>query len=100
MTDTTTPPSEPAQPLGLGCNEQLGATLAACRPAFEDMAATMRRALDAAHALADVWYSIAEREYMKMHGKLPGSTRTVRLRKKRRAIVLEWWARKCGFTGA
>lgn len=25
MTDKTTPPSEPNQPLGLGCNEQLGA---------------------------------------------------------------------------
>ena len=25
MTDTTTPNREPAQPLGLGCNEQLGA---------------------------------------------------------------------------
>lgn len=24
MTDTTTPPSEPDQPLGLSCNEQLG----------------------------------------------------------------------------
>jgi len=38
MTDTTTPHSEPSQPLGLGCNEQLGAWVPVAQrlPAFNE----------------------------------------------------------------
>lgn len=93
MTDQTTPAV-------LRPNDELGATLAACKPAFEGLAAAMRGAAVAAHVLADAWYATAEREYLTQHRRLPGSKRTARLRKKRRAIVLAWWARKCGFAGA
>jgi len=36
-------------------------------------------------------YSIAEMEYKRVHDRLPGSTRTSRLRQKRRKAVLDWF---------
>jgi hypothetical protein len=92
--------SQSNQPLGLPLNDQLGATLAACRPVFDSLAASMRGVSVAARAFADAWYATAEREYLVCHRRLPGSKRTERLRKKRRAVVLAWWARYCGFYGA
>ncbi len=38
---------------------------------------------------------IAEREYLSHHKRLPGSSRTSRLRKKRRSRVLHWFAKRC-----
>jgi hypothetical protein len=60
----------------------------------------------AGRALSDLWRaaallidefaralaSLAERAYLQHHRRLPGSTRTARLRKKRRTKVLEWFA--------
>lgn len=44
MTDKTTPPSEPNQPLGLGCNEQLGALV----PKLKELQQCADSACDAA----------------------------------------------------
>ena len=41
---------------------------------------------------AEKWYSMDENEYRRGNGKLPGSTRTSRLRRKRRKAVLDWFS--------
>ena len=88
--------TELGRPLGLSLSEGLGVTLAACRPAFEGLADAMRGVTKAAYAFADAWYATAERAYLLEHAKLPGGTRTPRLRKKRRSVVLAWYARHLG----
>ena len=83
-------------PFGLRLSEGLGVTLAACRPAFEGLADAMRGVTKAAYAFADAWYLTAERAYLLEHPRLPGGTRTPRLRKKRRSVVLARYARRLG----
>lgn len=43
-------------------------------------------------ALGAALYAAAEHEYRRVHGRLPGSTRTARLRKKRRDEVMRWFS--------
>lgn len=52
--------------------------------AIRDLGTTLR-------ALIAVTYQQACRAYRKENGRLPGSDRTARLRKKRRTIVLRWY---------
>src|SRR5690606_25236474 len=56
--------------------------------AFKPAAEAASRALEAFGA---AWCSAAESEYLRHHRRLPGSNRTARLRKKRRAKVLAWF---------
>lgn len=39
----------------------------------------------------DAFYAMAEKEYRRVNGSPPGSTKTARLRKKRRDHVLRWF---------
>ena len=51
----------------------------------------VKRARKAMVVLADSIYAIAERAYLSEHKRLPGSTKTKRLRIKRRTRVMEWF---------
>lgn len=53
--------------------------------------ARMHAIVRALTALSDSIYRTACNEYRKEFGKLPGSERTRRLRKKRRKIVIDWF---------
>jgi hypothetical protein len=55
-----------------------------------------RAASAAASAICRDWYSAVESAYLESHRRLPGSDRTARMRKKRRAKVLEWASQQCG----
>ena len=50
----------------------------------------------AAERICAAWYDGLEIAYLETHRRLPGSTRTARLRKKRRAKVLDWAGRYYG----
>lgn len=40
---------------------------------------------------SDVFWDVACKFYLERHRRLPGSQRTARLRKKRRAVVMAWF---------
>jgi hypothetical protein len=46
--------------------------------------------------ISATWYAGCEAAYLESHRRLPGSDRTARLRKKRRAKVLDWASRQIG----
>lgn len=50
-----------------------------------------KQASKALTEFGNYFYKMAESLYKKQHGKLPGSNRTKRLRKKRKKIVLSWF---------
>jgi hypothetical protein len=54
----------------------------AVTPAFQRCAKAME-------VFGECWYKMAEKSYRQHHGKLPGSDKTKRLRKKRKKKVLE-----------
>lgn len=45
----------------------------------------------AGRAFTSVWWTRIEMVYLESHKRLPGSTRTCRLRKKRKTKLSEWW---------
>lgn len=55
----------------------------------------MRPAVEAAakalHQFALTYYQVAQQTYKKELGRLPGSERTARLRKKRKKVVCDWF---------
>jgi hypothetical protein len=63
------------------------------KSAFRDLS---RQFAAAWEHISAAWYAGMESAYLAEHGRLPGSDRTARLRKKRRAKVLEWASQQCG----
>ena len=60
--------------------------------AFADSIASIGRELERMrNSMADAMYAAATDAYRCEFGRLPGSDRTARLRKKRRKIVLQWF---------
>ncbi len=51
----------------------------------------VQKARRAVLAFADSMYGEAQRAYLSEHKRLPGSTKTKRLRIKRRTLVMEWF---------
>lgn len=47
---------------------------------------------EALKKFGEAFYTAACSEYLRSHSRLPGSDRTSRLRKKRRKVVLDWFA--------
>lgn len=45
---------------------------------------------------ASLWWTVACLSYLEHHRRLPGSDRTSRLRRKRRAVVLRWYEKHLG----
>ena len=79
-----------------GCGKQLilldGDTCFQCT-AFRGFAAfksTAVKCADAMRAFGKAYENVAVREYLRKNSRLPGSTRTKRLRKKRRLTTLAW----------
>lgn len=57
---------------------------------LEELAPAIQKAADALNKFGLAYCEIARANYRAENGKLPGSDRTKRLRKKRRTKVLEW----------
>ena len=62
--------------------------------ALRSLAPLARIAAKAFRNFSDAYYKTAENEYRRVKGKLPGSTKTARMRKKRRSEVLSWFNRQ------
>ena len=65
--------------------------MTAARAAVHTLTMAFTTSADAFAALSESLYSIAKVEYRREVGRLPGSERTARLRKKRRDMVMDWW---------
>jgi hypothetical protein len=59
--------------------------------AFREFEAVARSLAMTFAKFGQVMYEDARDAYLAEYGKLPGSERTRRLRKKRRAMVMQWW---------
>ncbi len=64
------------------------------RESFAALSSTFYAARAAMESFSDMYYQIAEQEYLRYHARLPGSLRSRRFRKKRRTKVLAWWERR------
>jgi len=62
----------------------LAAGFAALVPAFQEMRRSFRE-------IGDAYYGVAERAYRDRFSRLPGSSRTKRLRRKREKRVIAWF---------
>ena len=67
--------------------------VAQIKAAFRELS---RQFSAACERICDAWYAGLESAYLDEHRRLPGSTRTARLRKKRRAVVIRWASRYYG----
>jgi hypothetical protein len=65
--------------------------LMALAEGFMALRTQMERTGHAFVAFGYALYGDAERAYLHAHGRLPGSTTTARLRKKRQALVWRWY---------
>lgn len=71
-----------------------GLTLSSLTLSAEAFDASFERAISAMRTFGRCLWAAACSEYLKAHGRLPGSNRTSRLRKKRRDEVCRWYARQ------
>lgn len=62
----------------------LGKAFASLEPAVRELAQSFQR-------FGNEFYGLAEPAYLSRFGKLPGSLRTKRLRKKRQRMVVAWF---------
>ena len=58
------------------------------------LAPAVKKASEAMMRFGNAWHSIAEREYLKYHDRLPGGTSNARLIKKRKTKVMAWFWKK------
>jgi len=67
------------------------------RSVGERMAVVMRhataRVVTGLRLFVEAYLDLAAKAYLRTHRRLPGSERTVRLRKKRRVVLLRWFLR-------
>jgi len=61
----------------------------AATEAFRKLGDAFRKA---GRVMCDAWWNMAAKEYLRHHDRLPGGESNARLRKKRRTVVLNWFA--------
>lgn len=89
--ETQTVPLRKGSPL-LDTRKLAAEICQAAADAFARLQPVAAAAAESLSSLGDAFYHIAARQYRAQHGRLPGSSRTARLRKKRRSKVLAWFA--------